>query len=54
MAVERKPDQKRGGVAFIFVIVLGLIIGIFLKRVQLGLIIGLALGLLGSNMLRRR
>lgn len=51
---ERKPDQKRGTVAFAFVIILGLIIGIFLRRVQIGLIIGLVLGLLGSNLLRRR
>ena len=51
---ERKPDQKRGAVAFAFVIILGLVIGLFLRRVQLGLIIGLVLGLLGSNLLRRR
>jgi len=51
---EPKPDQKRGTVAFAFVIILGLIIGIFLRRVQIGLIIGLVLGLLGSNLLRRR
>jgi F0F1-type ATP synthase assembly protein I len=51
---ERKPDQKRGTVAFVFVIVLGLAIGIFIKRVQVGLIIGLVLGLLGSNFLRRK
>jgi hypothetical protein len=51
---EQKPDRKRGTVGFAFVMVLGLIIGIFLKRVQLGLIIGLALGLLGSGLLRRR
>jgi hypothetical protein len=51
---ERKPDEKRGMISFAFVIVVGLIIGIFLRRVQLGLIIGLALGLLGSGLLRRR
>jgi len=51
---ERKPDTTRGTISFVFVIILGLIIGIFLKRVQLGLIIGLVLGLLGSNLLRRR
>ncbi|MGN6163296.1 MAG: hypothetical protein ACTHOF_02045 [Flavisolibacter sp.] len=51
---ERKPDQKRGTVAFAFVIILGLVIGIFIRRVQVGLIIGLVLGLLGSNLLRRR
>jgi hypothetical protein len=51
---ERKPDQTRGTIGFLFVILLGLVIGIFIKRVQLGLIIGLALGLLGSSMLKRR
>jgi hypothetical protein len=51
---ERKPDQTRGTISFFFVILLGLVIGIFIKRVQLGLIIGLALGLLGSSILRRR
>ena len=51
---ERKPDTKRGYISFGFVIIVGLIIGIFLKRVQLGLIIGLVLGLLGSGFLRRR
>ncbi|MGZ3837920.1 MAG: hypothetical protein ACXVMS_06450 [Flavisolibacter sp.] len=51
---DRKPDEKRGMVAFVFVIILGYIIGIFIRRVQVGLIIGLALGLLGSSLLRRR
>ena len=51
---DRKPDQKRGMISFFFVIVLGLIIGIFIKRVQLGLIIGLVIGLLGSSLMRRR
>lgn len=51
---QEKRDEKRGMVSFVFVIVLGLILGIFLKRVQLGLIIGLALGLLGSSLWRRR
>jgi uncharacterized membrane protein (UPF0136 family) len=54
MTRKREPDQKRGTIAFAFVIILGLIIGIFIKRVQVGLIIGLVLGLLGSGMLRRR
>lgn len=51
---EKKPDTKRGMVSFLFIILLGYVIGIFIRRVQLGLIIGLALGLLGSNFLRRR
>jgi hypothetical protein len=51
---ERKPDKKRATVGFFFAIVLGLVLGIFIKRVQLGLLIGLVLGLLGSNLLRKR
>jgi hypothetical protein len=51
---ERKPDQTRGFISFGFVIVLALIIGIFLRNVRIGLIIGLVLGLLGSGFLRRR
>ena len=51
---ERKPDQGRGFISFGLVIVLALVIGIFLRNVRLGLIIGLVLGLLGSGLLRRR
>ena len=40
--------------SFGVVIVIALIIGIFLKNVRIGLLIGLALGLLGSSLLRRR
>jgi hypothetical protein len=51
---ERKPDQARGFISFGFVIVLALIIGIFLRNVRIGLIIGLALGLLGGSLIKRR
>ena len=51
---EKKPDSNRGYIAFVFVILLGYVIGIFLKKVTIGLIIGLMLGLLGSGFLRRR
>lgn len=50
----KQPDRKRGMVGFAVAIILGLIIGIFIRRVQIGLIIGLALGLLGSNLVRKR
>ncbi len=53
MAANR-PDQKRGFISFGLVIILALIIGIFLRNVRLGLLIGLVLGLLGSTLLRRR
>ena len=51
---ERKPDTTRGFISFGFVIVLALIIGIFLRNVRIGLIIGLVLGLLGGSLIKRR
>jgi hypothetical protein len=46
MSDTRKPNVKRGEMAFIFAIILGLAIGIFFKRVRIGLLIGLVLGVL--------
>lgn len=46
MTDQRKPDTRRGEMAFIFAIVLGLLLGIFIKRIRVGLIIGVGLGLL--------
>jgi hypothetical protein len=51
---ERKPDQKRATVGFLFAIAIGLVIGIFIRRVHFGLLIGLAIGLLSSSLLKRR
>jgi FtsH-binding integral membrane protein len=51
---DRRPDQARGFLSFGVVIIIALVIGIFLKNVRLGLVIGLVLGLLGSSLLRRR
>lgn len=50
----KKPDNNRAFIAFAFVVILGYVIGLFLKKVTLGLIIGLALGFLGSGLFRRR
>ena len=49
-----KPDEKRGGIAFVFLIIVGLVIGFLIKRVHVGLLIGLGLGLLASGILRKR
>ena len=51
---ERRPDQARGFISFGVVIIVAVVLGIFLRNVRLGLIIGLVLGLLGSSLLRRR
>ena len=39
MPQEKKPDAKRGEMAFIFAIILGLVIGILIKKVRIGLFI---------------
>ncbi|HQW44171.1 MAG: hypothetical protein IPP02_10395 [Chitinophagaceae bacterium] len=46
MAAQQKPDVRRGEMAFIFAIVIGLVIGILIKRVRVGILIGLVLGIL--------
>ncbi|HYM94175.1 MAG TPA: hypothetical protein VET23_08555 [Chitinophagaceae bacterium] len=46
MNKERKPDVKRGEISFIFAIVLGLLLGIFIRRIKIGILFGLALGLM--------
>ncbi len=51
---ERKPNEKRGSIAFGFLIILGLVIGFLIKRVHIGLLIGLAMGLMASGILRKR
>jgi hypothetical protein len=43
---EKKPSVRRGEMAFVVAIVLGLLLGIFIKRIRVGLMIGIALGLL--------
>ena len=52
--MQHKPDQKRGNIAFVFLIIVGLVIGFLIKRVHIGLLIGLSLGFLASGILRRR
>jgi hypothetical protein len=48
------PDNKRGVITFIFIILLGYLLGMLIKNVKIGLLLGLALGLLASGILRRR
>mgnify|MGYP007051643561 CR=1 FL=1 len=51
---EKRPDRTRGFISFGVVIILALVIGIFIRNVRIGLLIGLVLGLLGSVLLKRR
>lgn len=46
MSTQRKPDVRRGEMAFIFAIILGLVLGILIKRVRVGILAGLVLGLI--------
>jgi hypothetical protein len=43
---KQKPDVRRGEMAFIFAIVLGLAVGILIKKVRIGILIGLVLGIM--------
>jgi hypothetical protein len=47
-------SQSRREIGFILAIVIGLLLGIFIKRVKIGLLIGLALGLLAAGMISGR
>ena len=49
-----QPQGSRRNVALAVAIVGGLLIGIFIKRVHIGLLIGLVLGLVISGMTRRK
>ena len=42
--MEKKPSARRGEVAFIFAIILGLGLGILIKKVRLGILLGVILG----------
>ncbi|MBO9660004.1 MAG: hypothetical protein J7527_14385 [Chitinophagaceae bacterium] len=51
---DKKPDIRRGEMAFMVAIALGLILGFLIKRIRIGIVIGIALGVLivFSGMLR--
>lgn len=44
MAQQQKPNTKRGDMAFIFAIIIGLVVGILIKRVRMGILLGLVIG----------
>lgn len=45
MSKQVQPSARRGEMAFIFAIVLGLVVGILIKRVRVGILLGIGLGL---------
>ena len=44
MSGTKKPNIRRGEMAFIFAIIIGLVLGILIKRVRLGILLGLIIG----------
>lgn len=44
MAKEQKPNVRRGEMAFVFAIVLGLALGFMVKNIRIGILIGFILG----------
>jgi len=47
-------DRKRKGVSFVFLLLLGIGLGILFRNVRIGLLIGLALGLLSVRLIKRK
>jgi hypothetical protein len=48
------PSRSRREIGFVIAMVIGLLLGFFIKRVRIGLLIGLALGLLAAGMIGSR
>ena len=46
MEKGKGPNIRRAEMAFIFAIILGLLIGIFIKKIRVGLLIGVVLGVM--------
>lgn len=44
MTKQNKPGIRRGEMAFLFAIVLGLLLGLAIKRVRIGILLGLIIG----------
>jgi len=51
---EQQADITRRNIAGVAAIVLGLAIGILVRRIKVGLIIGLVLGFIAISLLRRK
>ena len=54
MKVQQRPSETRRKLAWIFAISLGLVLGIFIKKLHVGLILGLVIGLMASNMINKK
>ena len=54
MNKDQQADITRRNIAGVVAILLGLAIGIFIKRVRLGLLIGLVLGFIAISLFRKK
>ncbi|HLF47249.1 MAG TPA: hypothetical protein VI548_12535 [Chitinophagaceae bacterium] len=52
--MSTQQNRGRSDIALVVTIVLGLLIGFLIKRVHIGLLIGIGLGLITSVLLKRR
>ncbi|MGC4037023.1 MAG: hypothetical protein QM764_13780 [Chitinophagaceae bacterium] len=52
--MSSKDEASRRNIAGIVAIVLGLAIGLFIKRVRIGLLIGVVLGLVAVMLIKRK
>lgn len=52
--MSSEPDASRRNIAGIVAIVLGLAIGLFIKRVSIGLLIGVVLGFTALMLFKRK
>jgi len=51
---DQQADITRRNIAAIAAIVLGLAIGIFIKRIRIGMLIGIVLGFIAISLLKKR
>jgi uncharacterized membrane protein (UPF0136 family) len=49
-----KPSQGRREISITVLVIIGLLIGFMIKRVHIGLLIGISLGLLAGGLLSNR
>jgi O-antigen ligase len=51
---DQQADITRRNIAGVVAIVLGLAIGLFIKRVKIGLLIGIVLGFIAISLFKRK
>ena len=51
---DQQADITRRNIAAIAAIVLGLVIGVFIKRIKVGMLIGIVLGFIAISLLKKR